>query len=493
MSESKTFSSNHPTSLPTNTPAPSSCFSAFSALLFSASIASLLPARGPKRLSLLLAILLLAACSPCVFPNPQGLAWPQGAFVQALEKEGEKKEELQKEGARTQEGTSTQEEEKAKFEGEIRQLQEQRESIGKQRKWVESQIEDLITSKNEVNSKFEWLLDRSKEEQELYMQRQTELDGLLGIMQTLNLNVQILAEQYEAKRLQYSERLAQMFLHQKKSLLEVFLESKSLGGFLSTVKFMQIVAKADEQALKDLEESKKNLEDQKNATNAQIQTLEKQMERIKAEMSSIERGIFDIRRRYDRLDQQIRTRSRQLSQYSSRSREITDAIEEAERRKNLAEQKAALLAEKMMEKKLGRKLSGKAALDYDFIWPLPNHYEITSTFGYRDVPELNLHDFHTGLDIAANHGEPIVSAEEGVVSFVGQLPYGNNTVKIQHGQGVATMFCHLSGFNCEVGQQVKAGDVIAYVGSTGLATGPHLHFEIQIDGVPVDPELYLYQ
>lgn len=99
---------------------------------------------------------------------------------------------------------------------------------------------------------------------------------------------------------------------------------------------------------------------------------------------------------------------------------------------------------------------------------------------------------HTGLDIAATTGTPIKVVADGTVTFAKYNGSYGNLVKIDHGEGVETWYGHTSKMYVKVGQKVKAGDIIAAVGSTGNSTGPHLHLEIRINGEHVNPQDYLY-
>lgn len=99
---------------------------------------------------------------------------------------------------------------------------------------------------------------------------------------------------------------------------------------------------------------------------------------------------------------------------------------------------------------------------------------------------------HTGLDIAATTGTPIKVVADGTVTFAQYNGSYGNLVKIDHGEGVVTWYGHTSKMYVKVGQKVKAGDIIAAVGSTGNSTGPHLHLEIRINGEHVNPQDYLY-
>lgn len=115
----------------------------------------------------------------------------------------------------------------------------------------------------------------------------------------------------------------------------------------------------------------------------------------------------------------------------------------------------------------------------------------TSKFGYRISPFTGRPVMHNGLDIAAAPGAPIYAPADGVVSFAGYDPGYGKLVSVDHGYGVVTRFGHTSQIFVEVGQKIKRRDVIASVGNTGRSTGPHLHYEVRVNSVPVDPQNYV--
>ena len=123
------------------------------------------------------------------------------------------------------------------------------------------------------------------------------------------------------------------------------------------------------------------------------------------------------------------------------------------------------------------------------IWPARGW--LTSHFGYRVDPFTGVRQFHEGLDIANRFGTPIVATADGVVSRVlNDFGWGLN-VEIQHGYGIVTRYAHLSKANVVIGQRVKRGDKIANIGNTGRATGPHLHYEVKLNDVQINPQRYI--
>jgi murein DD-endopeptidase MepM/ murein hydrolase activator NlpD len=121
----------------------------------------------------------------------------------------------------------------------------------------------------------------------------------------------------------------------------------------------------------------------------------------------------------------------------------------------------------------------------EFQWPVRG--PITSPFGMRVDPITGRYALHSGIDIGADYGTPIQAAADGVVLFVGWYGGYGNAIIIDHGSGLSTLYAHCSAMYVAVNQQIQRGQVIGAVGATGYATGPHLHFEIRVNGVPVNP------
>lgn len=125
---------------------------------------------------------------------------------------------------------------------------------------------------------------------------------------------------------------------------------------------------------------------------------------------------------------------------------------------------------------------------------LPVKGWVSSHFGYRNETIYSDHEphFHRGVDIASTEGNPVVSAADGKIVYTGYDDYGyGNLIVIDHGYGLKTYYAHLSKIETKIGKQVQRGEIIARVGSTGKSTGPHLHYEVRIFGIPVNPDNYI--
>ncbi len=123
------------------------------------------------------------------------------------------------------------------------------------------------------------------------------------------------------------------------------------------------------------------------------------------------------------------------------------------------------------------------------IWPVEG--SVTGSFGERIDPFNGEGAFHNGVDIATIYGQPVMAPADGVVQYADFFGGYGRAVILEHGRGISTRYGHLSGFAVTIGQQVHRGDIIGYVGLSGRSTGPHLHYEVRINDIPVNPHKYL--
>lgn len=191
--------------------------------------------------------------------------------------------------------------------------------------------------------------------------------------------------------------------------------------------------------------------------------LEEEASRVEALRVEAEANLADVRSLLNQINAQI-----------AAAEEHKDGLEEDAKR---------------LERELAALQANSGERPGTLAWPVDGW--VSSLFGYRIHPILGTKRLHTGIDIAAMSGSPITAAGSGVVILSG--PYGGygNAVVIDHGGGLATLYAHQSKIVVSKGQALATGDLVGYVGCTGLCTGPHLHFETRENGTPVDPMKYL--
>jgi len=122
---------------------------------------------------------------------------------------------------------------------------------------------------------------------------------------------------------------------------------------------------------------------------------------------------------------------------------------------------------------------------------LPAKGRVTAGYGYRKSPFTSQRELHEGLDVAAPYGSPIVATADGIVTFAGPLAGYGNVVFVDHGHGFSTFYAHCSSYRVREAQRVRRGEVIAFVGTTGRTTGPHVHYEVHVNGVISNPMKYM--
>lgn len=220
-------------------------------------------------------------------------------------------------------------------------------------------------------------------------------------------------------------------------------------------------------------------------------------------MDSILKKELEINELKFLKEQEEQNAKEQLEQSLKDLQELEISRSRAEERIQASEETLAKIArqEDQLEKEdkelgeLIKKLSSSGKYTGGpMVWPLPGYTRISSYFGNRLHPILKVYRFHSGIDIGAPQGTYIHAAASGKVIWSGwRSDGGGNTIIIDHGGGIATLYLHImnGGLLVKEGQVVAAGDVIAKVGSTGLSTGPHLHFTVKKNGESVDPLLYV--
>jgi len=263
---------------------------------------------------------------------------------------------------------------------------------------------------------------------------------------------QMVSEQSKA----LNARLRSMYLNDSGiSVLEVIFGSESITDFMSNMDMVEKIYDNDTKMLNRLKDNKDLIGKEKQRLASLENTLEKQQMQHENKKNNLANSQHNIAV----LKNQVALDNKKLAE------EIDALNQEANR----------ITSEIRRLQSKGTQYTGGV-----FIWPVTG--KITSPFGYRIHPVLKERKLHTGIDIAASSGTPVKAANAGTVIKAGAAGSYGNMVMIDHGGGIVTLYAHNSRIAVSTGTQVQKGQVISYVGSTGRATGPHLHFEVRVNG-----------
>jgi murein DD-endopeptidase MepM/ murein hydrolase activator NlpD len=282
-----------------------------------------------------------------------------------------------------------------------------------------------------------------------------------------------LRERLAEARAALSDRLVELYKADEPDVVTVILESDGFADLLERAEFMQRVSQQDARIIDRVREAK----DEAVAAEKRLDALEAKLRKIAAE---VERRALEVDAIKDRLVSQ-QGRIQDARAVKARALDVTRS-----KRQDLEIHLAELEKE---QAEVQARLAGAAPAgpirqgSGDFIWPINGAF--TSPFGMR------WGRLHAGVDLAAPEGTPIRAAASGRVVLLGWTGgYGNYTC-IAHGGSLSTCYAHQSRYGTSMGASVSQGQVIGYVGNTGNSTGAHLHFEVRINGTPVDPMGYL--
>lgn len=270
------------------------------------------------------------------------------------------------------------------------------------------------------------------------------------------------------------DRLRLMYKKGEVKYLEVLMNSTSFSDFLDRMHYLNIIVKQDQ----------KILEEQK----ADKLVKEEKQQEIAAHLAMLEGMYAELEKKRLELEELRRQREVQIASIQSQEEHYEHISEEAER---LVMELAAKEAE------LNKKAQALRAKAGKLVYPLPKKYRVSSKFGPRVDPITGRKGaHHSGMDIAAPGGTDILAGGDGVVLAAQWVNGYGNYVIIDHGdnekgQSVWTLYAHMSKISTKKGAKVKAGEKIGEVGSTGRSTGNHLHFEVRINQVAVDPAPYI--
>lgn len=350
----------------------------------------------------------------------------------------------------------------------------QAETLEEQRDAHIEKAEQAQKKKNEIESRIEGLSEEKRavdeaadEATKAYKDVRKELDATEARIDENEDKLKVLNKDFAVKRDQLAKRVRDIYINGQINYLDVLFGAKDFQDFFTRMDLLKRVIQQDYDLVQvvfaektAIETSQKELEKDKTAKEKLVASAadrKKEAEKKQAAKQAI----------IDKMETDRATQERIINENLAASKEVEQMI------RNSRYQPASPA------------LSGGGALN----WPLGG--PITSPFGWRVHPITGASRFHSGIDIGGDYGDTIHAAGAGIVSYAGWISGYGYAVIIDHGGGISTLYGHNQALLVSEGQSVSQGQAIAECGSTGNSTGPHCHFEVRVDGEPVDPMGYL--
>lgn len=312
-----------------------------------------------------------------------------------------------------------------------------------------------------------------------------------------------ITEQYASMKL----RIQFMYENGNQEMISLILNSDNIGDFLNKAEYISELSTYDRKMLNKMEETKNTIEQTQNTLVEQKENLIVLKGNQEKQKSDIETLVSAKQKEIEAYDSKIAANESALDELDTAIGNQKEVIAEMERieeqRRIAAEKKRAEEAKKAAEKgntvnsngttpsTPSQSVSLGSAGAGGYTWPLPGHTSISSGFGYRSDPFTGKQTYHSGIDIPAPAGAPIVAASSGEVAWSNYSTTAGNWVGIDHGNGVYTVYMHMSANLVSTGQSVSKGQTIGLVGTTGSSTGNHLHFSVRVNGAYTNPLNYV--
>lgn len=342
--------------------------------------------------------------------------------------------------------------EQKKLEQEIKDTKTEINRIETQTKDVSRQIDDIDRKMNQATVDLENVEIELKNIEEKIIVTTEELEE---------------AEiSLEDKKNTFNKRIRVMYMNGNVGFLEILLSSENIKDFLSRQDIVESIAEHDKDLIRFMKEQRNIIDAKKVELEAQRASVEITKSKIESRKKDLETATREKESLMGRLALNRKELEKQVDKFNEEAKEIEAEIVKLQRNS-------------------GPYSGGQME------WPAPGYHRITSKFGYRIHPILKTKKLHTGIDIGVPTGGNIVAAAAGIVIYSGSLGGYGNTIMVDHGGGIVTLYAHNSRLVAKEGDVVKRGDIVSKAGSTGMSTGPHLHFEVRKNGVYQDPMTWL--
>jgi murein DD-endopeptidase MepM/ murein hydrolase activator NlpD len=376
-------------------------------------------------------------------------------------------------------GQESASDQKQMVDGRINALQEKIQAAREREGVLSSEIEVVSEKIDSLQNDVEAASARLNELETVLALHQRRLDRLNALYELQTHKLIFLQREHREAVARLSKRLVEMYTSERTSSLAVVLDSGNFSDMLDQLEFLKTLGRQDHKIAGEVKIAKLQMQETRNSTRRTRRQVAETTRAVAARTAE-QRAVRD-RLAWSQRELATARRDKRTTLASVRE----DKEEALGHMRDLQAQSAALGAKIRSAQSSSIVVpapTGSASAS-GFVWPV--HGVITSGFGWR------WGRMHEGVDLAVPNGTPVVAAKAGVVIVAGWMGGYGNLVVVDHGGSISTAYGHNTSVTVGIGQRVEQGQLIAYSGSTGHSTGPHVHFEVRINGGAVDPMGYL--
>lgn len=369
---------------------------------------------------------------------------------------------------------------------QIDALEQQKSELQSQQASIQTNIDDLIAQQVDVIDQ-KAAMDEKNElaRQEIELINE-QIDVYTGLIEDKAEELEKAEAAEQAQYELYRKRVRAMEEEGSYTYLDILFQCRSLSDVLSAIDMIGEIMDSDKRLFEEYKAARETTEQVKAEYEATLAQLGEKQETLEAEKAELEEQIAAAVEVINKLQDDIDAAKAEYAKAAAAEAAAQASIN-------------AIIAQMQAEEEAARQEAAQNNQQYTgtgstatgtYIWPCPSSTYVTSAFGMRDHPLFGDERPHSGIDIAGSAGSEVLAADSGTVAVATYSSSYGNYVTIYHSNGDYTLYAHMSSLAVSAGQSVTQGDVIGYVGSTGWATGPHLHFEIRVNGSTVDPLSY---
>jgi murein DD-endopeptidase MepM/ murein hydrolase activator NlpD len=353
---------------------------------------------------------------------------------------------------------------------EINQLKQQQQQVDQQRSQIQKEREKVQRQERSAQKDLSGIRRNIQATTTQIQNTEAKFNNANRVLKKLETQLGEAEKSYQQRQSATVSRLRFLQRQQSSSGWAVLLQSENLNDFLDRRFRLKQIYKNDRRNLAELKTEAEKVDRQRQQVEQQKINITLLAQQLMGQKAQFEQQAESQKEIVERLRTNRRALEAAEAQLEKDSKSIGELIQ-----RRIAEERA----------KNGIVILGTGQFN------LPSDGPITSGFGYRTHPILGYQRFHAGVDFGADFGHPILAADRGTVIFAGWYGGYGNSISLDHGNGITTMYAHAQELYVSEGETVERGKTIAATGSTGLSTGPHLHFEVRENGEPVDPMNYL--